>query len=100
VVIGKARGAVMRSGILLPLNPQEDLRIPCDVLPSHSAVLRLVVDDELPQVDRPIPSTEADTLEPSRCRPSLAFSSVNLLPVRSWHAWGKARATPDSSEGR
>lgn len=53
VVMGNTKGTVMRSGILLLLDPEEELRMPWNVPPSYSAVLRMVSDSELAQSDHP-----------------------------------------------
>ncbi len=55
VVIANAKRTVMEEGILLMLNPDEQLEMPYHIAPPYSAVLRLVPDDELaPQDQLPI----------------------------------------------
>jgi len=53
VVLGNTVGAVMESGIILLLDPEEELRLPWNVAPPCSAILRVVPDDELADSDRP-----------------------------------------------
>jgi peptide/nickel transport system permease protein len=53
VVMGNTKGTVMRRGILLLLDLEEHVRMPWNVPPPYSAVLRLVSDDDLARSDRP-----------------------------------------------
>jgi peptide/nickel transport system permease protein len=54
-VMGNTKGTVMERGVLLLLDPEEELRMPWNVPPPYSAVLRLVPDDELAHSDQPPP---------------------------------------------
>jgi len=55
VVMGNTKRIVMESGILLMLNPEEELDMPWRVRAPYSAILRLVPDDELAHNDQPPP---------------------------------------------